>query len=67
MNETPIKLDEKERTYHYFGGETLSFQNVTELIVRDSGSHRLKTADDNIHIVLPGFIAITIGEKEWTI
>lgn len=67
MTETPIELNEKERTYRYIGGHTLSFQNVTELIVRESGTHRLKTADDNIHIVLPGFIAITIGEKEWTI
>lgn len=62
------ELDEKSRTY-FFIGRDLVFHNVTELEVRKSGTHRLKTADGKLHVVAPGWLAITIEDdkKEWTV
>jgi len=60
-------LNESTRTY-LFASRNIGFQNVTELIVRASGTHRLKTADGKLHVVQPGWLAITIEDekKEWT-
>jgi hypothetical protein len=63
----PITLKEKERIYYFPGGNKVQLKNVTELIVRDSGTHRLKTADNKLHIVPIGWIHIEIDESEWTV
>lgn len=60
------KLQEKERIYSYPDGSKVILKNVTELIVSDSGNHRLK-ASGRLHIVLAGFNHIEIDEEEWTI
>jgi hypothetical protein len=62
-----IKLTEKERIYVFPNNEKVVLKNVTELIVRDSGTHRLKTADGKLHIVRNGWIHIEIDETEWTV
>lgn len=62
-----IKLCEKERVYIFPNNEKVVLKNVTELIVRDSGTHRLKTADGKLHIVRDGWIHIEIDETEWTV
>lgn len=64
---TPVSLKESSRTYYFPGGEKIVLTNVTELVVRESGTHRLKTADDKLHIIPTGWIHIEIDEKDWTI
>lgn len=60
-----MKVHEKKRTYVYPDKSTLEFNKVTEVIISDSGSHRLK-ADGKLVWVGAGFRAIIIDEKEWT-
>lgn len=66
---TPIALTEKVRTYDFGHGKTVVLENVTQLVVRESGSHRLSTADGKLHIVAPGWVAIHIDDdgKDWTV
>lgn len=61
----PIALKEKKRTYT-FPNTKVELQNVTELIVRESGTHRLK-ADGKIHVIATGWVHIEIDEEEWTV
>ena len=67
QEDTPIKLHEKSRTYRFADGE-IQLSKVTELVVRDSGTHRLKTNDGHLHIIAPGWLAIEIEDDgEWTV
>lgn len=61
-------LTEKIRTYD-FGAHSVTLHNVTELVVRPSGTHRVKTADGNLHVIASGWLAIHIddGGKDWTV
>jgi hypothetical protein len=45
INWTELAPPERKRTYHFPGGDTVSFENVTRIEVRDSGKHRVETAD----------------------
>lgn len=62
-----VKLKEKQRIYYFSGGEKVVLNEVIELIVRDSGTHRIKTADKKLHIIPTGWIHIEIDESEWTV
>lgn len=63
-----IKLTEQTRTYYFPNNEQVKLMNVVELIVRDSGTHRLKTADNKLHIIPIGWLHIEIEDKgEWTV
>ena len=65
---SPVKLERQKRTYYFPGNEKVELENVTELIVTESGNHRLKTADDKLHIIPPGWIHIEIYDQtEWNI
>lgn len=66
-DQTPIQLTEKTRVYD-FGDKQVALEDVRELIVRDSGSHRVRTADGKLHIIAKGWIAVHIddGGKDWT-
>lgn len=55
-----IKLEEPERVYIYPGGDTVTIKDVTELVVRDSGTHRLKDKDGNLWIIAKGWLAIKV-------
>jgi hypothetical protein len=63
----PIKLNEKERIYFFPNNEKVILRNIVELIVRESGTHRIKTADKKLHIIPNGWIHIEINEEEWTV
>jgi hypothetical protein len=63
----PIKLKEKQRVYYFPNNEKVVLNNVVELIVRESGTHRLKTEDKKLHIIPPGWIHIEIDEEDWTV
>lgn len=67
-DETPITLTETARIYD-FGDKQVVLQDVRELIVRESGSHRVRTADGMLHIIARGWIAVHIddGGKGWTV
>lgn len=69
MTEKTVKLNEKYRAYDFGPFGKIELENVIELVVRDSGTHRLKTADGHLHIVPEGWIHIEIEDeiKEWTL
>lgn len=57
---------EKSRIYHFPSGD-VELKDVTELIVRDSGTHRLKTKDGKSHIVPAGWLHIELDIKDWAV
>lgn len=67
--EIPIKVDEDERIYYYPGGEFFVIKDVIELIVRESGTHRLKDKHGNLWIVLPEWRVVKVKTTtgEWTV
>ena len=64
-----IKLDplEKIRIYTFPDSEHVKLENVTHFLARDSGTHRLKTADGKLHIVPIGWLHISIEAEEFTV
>lgn len=64
---SPIQLKESKRTYFFPNNERVVLEQITELIVRDSGTHRLKTADNKLHIIPNGWLHIEIDESDWTV
>ena len=65
----PVKLNEKVRRY-LFPDTGFTLYDVTELIVSDSGNHRIKTKDGKLHIISPGWVHIEItpgAEQDWTV
>lgn len=62
LEDQAVTLSEAKRTYHFPDGQGIEFENIIELIVHDSGTHRLKTNDGRLHIVAPGWLAITIDD-----
>jgi hypothetical protein len=68
-NPVPVKLNEKVRRYQ-FSDTWFTLYDVTELIVSESGNHRIKTKDGKLHIISPGWVHIEItpgAEQEWTV
>lgn len=68
FKETPIALKEDIRVYE-FSDTKIQLIDVRELVVRESGSHRLKTADGHLHIIPAGWRHIDIVDlekKDWT-
>lgn len=66
----PVKIDppEKERIYYFPKGEKVVLQDVCELIVRPSGTHRLTTSDGKSHIISSGWLHIELEiDKKWTV
>lgn len=67
QKETPIKLKEKQRIYFFPNNDKVVLNKVTELIVRESGTHRIKTEDKKLHVIPSGWIHIEIDEEDWTV
>lgn len=68
VEETPIKLNEMRRTYVFPNNNRISLFGVQELIVRKSGTHRLKTANGLMHIIPTGWIHIEISSEDgWVV
>lgn len=64
-------LNEKSRIYTFpskNGNVKITINDVIELVVRASGSHRLRTKDGKLHYVSSGFLHIEIenDKKDWT-
>lgn len=62
-----VVLKENKRTYVFPAREIVVLENVSELVVRESGTHRLKTTDGKLHIIPTGWIHIEIDEQEWIV
>ena len=67
--ENTVVLDpiEAKRIYTFPNGELVELIGVTELTVRPSGTHRLKTQDGHLHIVPSGWLHVEIDTSAWTI
>lgn len=70
MNPKTVKIPEKQRTYFYpkedGGFYEVTVENVVEVMVSESGNHRLKTADKKLNIVPAGWLRIEIDAEDWT-
>lgn len=62
-----ISLKEKQRIYYFPNNNKVILNNIIELIVRESGTHRIKTEDKKLHIIPTGWIHIEIDEDNWTV
>jgi len=63
---TELNPLEHRRTYHFPGGYVASFENVTRIEVRESGKHRIETADGRKAFVAPGWMWMEIKTDAWT-
>jgi hypothetical protein len=61
-----ISLTERKRTYFFANGK-VELSSVKELIVRESGTHRIKTDDGKLHIIPSGWLHIEIDADNWTV
>jgi hypothetical protein len=69
INNQPYEVDEKLREYTFPGGDMIRIENICELNVSSSGTHRLKTSDNDLHIIPVGWIHVRIVSEsgEWAI
>jgi hypothetical protein len=68
LKNVPYTIIEQVREYTYPGGDKILLENVSELIVSDSGTHRLKTVNKELHIMPVGWIHIRIvSNGEWIV
>jgi len=67
MELTELNPTETSRTYTFPGGDTITLEGVTHFLARESGTHRLKTADGKLHIVRANWIHIEIDAKAFTV
>lgn len=56
---------EGSRTYIFPGSDRVFLLSPLELIVRKSGTHRIKTGDGKLHIIPTGWIHIEINSEDW--
>ena len=64
---TVFSKPEKARIYKFPGNEFVKIENITELIVRSSGTHRLKTQDGKYYIIPTGWLCIELEIDDWTV
>jgi hypothetical protein len=65
--ETKFNPPEKERIYHFPNNEKVVLKGVTELVVRPSGTHRIRTADGKAHIIPIGWLHVELDIEDWTV
>jgi len=65
---TTTTLKERQRRY-IFADREIVLDEVIELTVRPSGSHRVKTSDGRLHVIATNWLAITITDEshDWTV
>lgn len=66
INWTELNPPEKSRTYTFSTGLKITYENVVRIEVRESGKHRIETADGKKAFICPGWIALDIDVPEWT-
>lgn len=60
-----VSNGEASRTYVFPSGE-ITIQDVSRVLVRPSGSHRLECKNGDKYIVSAGWLAISVSAKEWS-
>ena len=63
---TELTPFENSRTYHFPGGEAVKFEHVSRIEVRESGKHRIETAEGRKAFVAPGWLWLEIEAEKWT-
>lgn len=63
---TVFSSPERKRIYHFPEGD-MTIENVCELIVRPSGTHRLKTLDGKYYIIPKGWLGIELDIDKWDV
>ena len=63
---TELSPPERKRVYVFSGGQRIEFENVTKIEVRESGKHRIETADGSKAFVSPGWVALLLDVDQWT-
>jgi hypothetical protein len=66
INWTVLDVPERKRTYTFPGGDVVVFENVTRIEVRESGKHRIETANGRKAFVSPGWLILEIEVDEWS-
>lgn len=66
INWTELNPPERKRVYHFPGGQKVEFENVVRIEIRDSGKHRIETADGRKAIINVGWLWLKIDTSEWT-
>jgi len=64
---TKLEKPETKRTYTFPGGEKVVIDNVTHFLARESGTHRLKTANGRLHVVPTGWVHIEIDASDFSL
>lgn len=67
MELTKLNPAEKSRTYSFPNGEKVTLNDVTHFLARESGTHRLQTADGKLHIVPVGWLHVEIDAASFTV
>lgn len=62
-----LEPSEKSRTYTFPNNEKIALLNVTHFLARESGTHRLQTADGKLHIVPVGWLHVEIEAGSFTL
>lgn len=68
-NDPVIDLHEDSRTY-YWADHQITITDVRQLVIRSSGTHRVKTENGELYVINPGWHAIKIideDKKDWTV
>jgi hypothetical protein len=63
---TELNPPEKSRTYHFANGDKVTFSNVVRIEVRESGTHRIETANGSKAFVRPEWLWLEIDTPEWS-
>lgn len=66
INWTELNPPERKRAYVFPDGTRLELENVTRVEVRDSGKHRVETADGRKVFVSPGWLWMELDMDAWT-
>lgn len=62
----PLTKPERSRTYHFPGGECLTFEDVRAIKVSESGTHYLECGDGSKGIVKSSWLVIVLEADAWT-
>lgn len=62
-------LNEFERVYLFPGDQKITIPDPRELVVRPSGTHRIKGKNGKLYIISSGWLAIEIEDPsgDWTL
>jgi hypothetical protein len=66
INWIDLSPKERSRTYHFPNGESVTFENVKRIEIRESGKVRIETENGRKAFVAPGWLWLEIDVDDWT-